>query len=320
MARPELDERFRRSRLHRYLLADEQVIVAQRQHWAILWKPVLVGLAAILVVLLVNLYLPASILTDALWWALIGLAFWAGLKWIEWRRNWMVATDKRVMINYGLINQGVAMFSLSRVPDLTYSRSTIGRLLGYGELEREGTSGDLSLHKLNFVEHPHDTYTTICAAIFDLQDRMFGMDEDEHEHRFEDGPPPHTPGLYAGYVNPVKRPGVDDSGDSGQADDSIGIKVRYGASPQGERDTWYQSPDLHDDDTGPIPYRRSTTDEGDGWRPTTNRPRPDRGHVDDPDHQHDREHEHDREHDQDRDRDRDRDHDDDRERGHDPDR
>ena len=272
MARAELDERFRRSKLHRYLLADEKVLVAQRQHWAALWMPILIVVAAIFVVVMANVFLPPSILTDALWWVLLAVAVWAGLKWLEWARNWMIATDKRVMVNYGLLNQGVAMFSLSRVPDLTYTRSPLGRLLGYGQLEREGTSGDLSLHKVNFVEHPHVTYTTICAAIFELQDRMFGMDDDEHDHRFEDGPPPHTPGLYADYVPPGARPGFDDSDDSRQADDSAGIKVRYGTSPQGERDTWTQSPDLRDDDTGPIPYRPSTTDENGGWNPTTNKP------------------------------------------------
>lgn len=309
------------------------MIVAQRRHWAILWKPILVSLATIVLVVLVNVSLPASILTDGLWWVLIPVAVWAGLKWFEWQRNWLIATDKRVMVNYGLINTGVAMFSLSRVPDLTYTRSTLGRILGYGELEREGTSGDLSLHKLDFVEHPHETYTTICAAIFELQDRMFRLDEDEHEHRFEDGPPPHTPGLYASYPPPVERPGFDDSGDAVQAQEPTGVKVRYGESPQGERDTWYQSPDMHDDDTGPIPYRRSTTDEGDGWRPTTNRPKPDQRHDHDQDLKHhsdrdrdrendrDQDRDRDRENDRDRDRDRDRDHDRgrDHERGHDPD-
>jgi hypothetical protein len=122
--RPELDERFRHSKLQKYLLADENVLVAQRQHWAVLWMPMLIGVGALVVVLTLNLFLPAGTLTDLLWWGLLAVAVWDALRWIEWRRNWMVATDKRVMINHGLINQGVAMFSLSRVPDLTYTRST----------------------------------------------------------------------------------------------------------------------------------------------------------------------------------------------------
>jgi len=278
--RPDLDERFRHSKLPRYLLADESVLIAQRQHWAALWQPIAVSVAGLFVVVTLNYFLPPSSLTDLLWWVLLALTIWDALKWFEWRRNWMVATDKRVMVNHGLVTQGVAMFSLSRVPDLTYTRSTLGRLLGYGELKRESTGDSQTLHKLRFVEHPHATYTTICAAIFDLQDRMFGMDEDENEHRFEHVLPPHAPGLYAGYVLPEQRTGPtespDDSGPAGQADDSIGIRVHYGTgSKQGDRESGHQSADLResslrDADTGPIPYRRSTTDEGDYWHPTTN--------------------------------------------------
>jgi len=273
--RPDLDERFRHSKLKRYLLADENVLIAQRQHWAALWKPIAIGVAGLFVVVTLNYSLPPSMLTDLLWWALLALAIWDALRWFEWRRNWMVATNKRVMVNHGLVNQGVAMFSLSRVPDLTYSRSTLGRLLGYGELKRESTGDSQTLHKLRFVEHPHATYTTICAAIFDLQDRMFGMDEDENEYRFEDGPPPHAPGLYAGYIPPGERTGPTEPPDhSDQADDSIGIRVRYGTgSRQSNRETVHQSADLResslrDADTGPI-YRRSTTDEDYDSHPTT---------------------------------------------------
>ena len=112
---------------------------------------------------------------------------------------------------------------------------------------------------------------------------MFGMDEDEHDHRLEDVPPPHAPGLYAGYVPPDERtgptasPDVSDQADeTDEDDDSIGIRVHYGTgSKQGDRESTHQSADLResslrDTDTGPIPYRRSTTDEGDYWHPTTN--------------------------------------------------
>ena len=234
-------------------------------------------MVGLLVVVTLNFSLPPSLLTDLLWWAWLVLAVWAVSRWFLWRREWLVATDKRVMVNYGLLHQGVAMFSLSRVPDLTYTRSTLGQLLGYGELEREGTGDSLTLHNLRFVEHPHATYTTICAAIFDLQDRMFGLDDEENDHRLEDRPPPHTPGLHAPYVAPQDRTGPIDFPDkSDEPGEPGGIPIRYGGSSRGEREAWYQSPDLRhsplrDADTGPIPYRRSATDEGEGWRTTDNK-------------------------------------------------
>jgi hypothetical protein len=275
MARPELDERFSRSKLHRYLLADEIVLVAQRQHWAALWKTILIGVAALLVAVTLNLVLPPGGFTDLLWWALLAVGIWAAMKWYEWRRSWMVATDKRVMVNHGLFRQGVAMFSLSRVPDLTYTRSSIGQLLG-------------SLHKINFVEHPHATYTTICAAIFELQDRMFGMDDDEPGPRREDGrrpqdgSPQRDPGLYAGHVPPEETTPPTDSPNSPNSprspdepdedDDLVETHIRYGTTPQDERDTPDHVPDQRYSalsDPEAVPYRRPATDEG-GWLPTIN--------------------------------------------------
>src|SRR5450631_378966 len=300
MARPDLDERFRRSKLHRYLLADEHVIVAQRQHWASFWKPFVFGVAGLVLLVGLALWLPASLdgLNPLLLLAwLFVISSWALWRYLMWRRNWLVATDKRVMVNYGLLHQGVAMFSLSRVPDLTYMRSTLGQLLGYGELKREGTGAAQTLHKVNFVEHPHATYTTICAAIFELQDRMFGMDDDENDHRIEDVPPPHAPGLYAGNVSPAERQGPRDSED--EDFDSAGIQIHYGVSRHYDRDPWHLSADLRDSslreaDTGPIPYRPSATEEG-TWQSTTDT---------------DRDRHQDRDHDRDSDRHQDRDHDD----------
>ena len=298
MARPDLDERFRHSKLHRYLLADEQVVVAQRQHWAKVAEPVASAVAGLFVVLALDYFLAATLgpLINVLWWAwffLVARAIW---KWFEWRRNWLVGTDKRIMVNYGLIHQGVSMFSLSRVPDLTYSRSSLGQILGYGELERESTGDRQTLHKVRFVEHPHATYTAICAAIFNLQDRMFGMEEYEHQHRLEDGPPPHTPGLV---ITPGRRAGPSDfRDDSDESEEPPGIRIHYGVSPHQDRDSWRQSADLRDSslrdaDTGPIPYRRSATDESDDWLPKINDKDHDTDqgdHGKDPDTDHDHDH------------------------------
>jgi hypothetical protein len=299
MARPDLDERFRRSKLHRFLLADEHVIVAQRQHWASFWKPIAFGAGGLVVLVVLALWLPASL--DGLnpflllaWFVVIG--GWTLWRYLMWRRNWLVATDKRVMVNYGLLHQGVAMFSLSRVPDLTYTRSSIGQLLGYGELKRESTAINQTLHKVRFVEHPHATYTTICAAIFELQDRMFRINEDQDYGPANGGPaprhpgpPPRTPGLVTAPGAP--RGPIDAEVEPAQGEDPPGIRIHYGVSRHHDRDPWRQSADLRasslrDADTGPVPYRPSSTDESDEWLPpTTDKRQP---HPQTPDDEQDR--------------------------------
>jgi len=307
-AQPDLDERLHDSRLKRYLLADEVPIIAQHQHWAALWKPIALVVAGLFVVVLLNILLPPSTLTDLLWWALLALVGWAVWSWFEWKRKWLVATDKRLLVNYGLINQGVVMISLARVVDLTYSRTRLGQLLRYGELERESQKHPDSMHKIKWVKNPDSTYLTICSAIFNLQDRMFGMDDFVHQHRIDDVPPPHAPGLYAGNASPAQRPGPGDSAD--EDTDSEGIQIHYGVSRHYDRDPWHLSADLRDSslrdaDTGPIPYRASATDEGD-WRSTTNYPQ--RGRDQGKDREKDKDHNHTHNHDHDNDNEHDQDH------------
>ena len=251
MERPDIEERLRHSRMEQYLLADERVIIAQRQHWIQVAEPIASAVAGFFVVLTLDSYLPArlGVLTNALWWVwfvLVGRTIW---KVLDWRQDWFVATDKRMLLNYGLINKGVAMLSLSRVVDLTYTRSWLGQLLGYGTLVRESVGQHQTLHKVKWVKHPHTTYLTICAAIFNLDHRKRGTDPDQQG---EEGEPSRTANRYAGFVTSPQAPGTTDP--------STGIHTRP-AEPADDRDWWQPEPEpaqadseVHEADTGPIPY------------------------------------------------------------------
>jgi hypothetical protein len=314
---PDLDERVRESRLGRYLLADEHPILAQHQHWAALTLPIAIGVAGLFVLVLLALFLPAGL--DVLnpflllvW--ILGFGGWFLWKWFLWKRKWLLATDKRLLVNYGLIRQGISMISLARVVDLTYTRTTLGQVLGYGTLERESQKAPHSLHEVRWVRNPDRTYLTICAAIFDLQDRMFGMEEVEHQDRIDDVPPPGAPRPYAGNVSPGERP--EPAGSTDEDIDSAGIQIHYGVSRDYDRDPWHLSADLRepsvrDADTGPIPYRPSATDDGE-WRSTTNEPPKERKRETHPD----RDQDHGREHDRNRDHGRGHDHEHDQDDDH----
>ena|SRR5450631_4525363 len=271
-AQPDLDGRLERSKLKQYLLADEIPILAQRQHWVALWKLIVFGIAGPVVLVVLAFVLPAKldVLNPFLLLAWIVLfSGWAVWKWYLWKRKWLVATDKRLLVNYGLIRQGVSMISLARVVDLTYTRSTFGQLLGYGTLERESQKHPHSLHDVRWVKNPDSTYLTICAAIFSLQDRMFGMEQNEHDQRRDGGNPP-APGP----VTPGDGPRPSDPrNEPDEGHHPGGIQIHYGVSHHSEQDPWRDSSDLRptvnrDADTGPIPYRPSATDEGD-WQSTT---------------------------------------------------
>ena len=116
--------------------------------------------------------LPAklSALANVFWWAwfvLVGRALW---KVLEWRHDWFVATDKRLILTYGLITQKVAMMPLAKVTDMSYNRSPVGRLLGYGTFVMESAGQDQALHRVGWVADPDRTYRAICAEIFGVDD------------------------------------------------------------------------------------------------------------------------------------------------------
>ena len=64
---------------------------------------------------------------------------------LDWRHDWFVATDKRLLLFYGFITQKVAMMPLIKVTDMSYDRSMLGRILGYGNFVLESAGQDQAL-------------------------------------------------------------------------------------------------------------------------------------------------------------------------------
>ena len=208
----------------RYLLDGEQIVTAAHQHWAKVAEPVASSVAGLVIVLTLDSSLPSTIglLTNVLWWAwfaVVGRTVWRVL---ERRHDWFVATDKRLILTYGLITQKVAMMPLTKVTDMSYNRSPLGRLLGYGSFVMESAGQDQALHTVGWVADPDHTYRVICAEIFGV---------DNHEHVL-DGPDSSD---YSTAIR-IRRPGSSHPGNSD-----------HGNSGHGNSD-------IRDADTGPITY------------------------------------------------------------------
>ncbi len=186
--------------LDRYLLDGERVVVATRQHWAKLLEPVATTLAGFLLVSWVSGSADAAFgpVTLGLWW--IWFAVVARLVWrlLEWRNEWFVATDKRLLMTYGLITHKVAMMPLRKVTDMNYARSPVGRVLGYGQFLLESAGQDQAMRKIDWLPDPDNAYRRICDTIFGPG----GRDVDE------DGPDPGSDDLeYADRSGPRQGPG-----------------------------------------------------------------------------------------------------------------
>ena len=159
---PELSPRVRK----RYLLRGEVPVVSTRSHWIQLVEPVATSIAALFVTLL---YATSTNLGDGvvmLWVVFLALAARALWRYWNWRAEWFVATDRRLLRTYGVLNHRVAMMPLAKVTDMSYDRSLIGRIVGYGEFVMESAGQDQALREINFIPRPDEKYHALIGTIF----------------------------------------------------------------------------------------------------------------------------------------------------------
>jgi membrane protein YdbS with pleckstrin-like domain len=252
-------ERQRRRGLGRYLLDGEQVVTAAHQHWAKIALPALSVVAGLVLALVLDSLLPATLgpIANLLWWSWFVLVGWAVWKVLRWRIDWFVATDKRLILTYGLVTQQVAMMPLVKVTDMSYNRSPLGRLLGYGTFVMESAGQDQALHTVRWVAHPDHTYRAICTDIFELDGNRLGPGN--HARDLENDPPSPTADRYARFVTAQH---------AGKTGDSKGITTRPAQAQQDEGDlsppdSVVPDSDFRQADTGPIAYRPPSPEDSD---------------------------------------------------------
>lgn len=214
-------QRRRLEALRRFMIPGESVLTATHQHWSVLAEPVFSATAGLILVAWLDASLTRNeaVITNILWWAwfvLVARMLW---RFLERQHTWFVSTDKRLLLSYGLVNQKVAMMPMAKVTDMSYQRSVLGRLLGYGKFVLESAGQEQALREITLVPRPDYIYRTICAV-------MFGSPDDE------DGPPPRRP-------SPAPSR-------NGEGNGSGGNDPEASARARARREA----------DTGPIPVRR----------------------------------------------------------------
>jgi hypothetical protein len=242
--------------LDRYLLDGERLVTAVHQHWAKVAEPVASAVASGALALWVDATIDPALgmVSTVLWWAWFVVLGRAAYLVAEWRHDWFVATDKRLLLFYGFITRKVSMMPLSKVTDMSYSRSIPGRALGYGRFIMESAGQDQALREVNYVPQPDHHYRAICAEIF----RVFDRGRSDRGPVGDDGP--ELPGPYSGW---------DDPRYAGDNPTAIRVRPPSGgpeAGDPGSGGSLYRSPDLErsdrDADTGPITYLPPRDDRG----------------------------------------------------------
>jgi uncharacterized membrane protein YdbT with pleckstrin-like domain len=152
----------------KYLLPTERTVIRVRRHWAILSSDLLqvVGLVVLAAVIsLAGRDRPGAYYWLA-WWILLTAVLRFALVWGEWFVERFVVTDMRVIMTSGIVTRKVAMMPLVKVTDMTYERSVMGQILGYGEFIVESAGQDQALSRVPFLPRPDRLYIQVAELLF----------------------------------------------------------------------------------------------------------------------------------------------------------
>lgn len=265
--------------LDRYLVEGERVVTRVRQHWFSQARPVAAFVALLFLATFVEAEAPqtrgGAMLANVFWYAVLagaGYLFW---RYLNWRHDWFVATDKRFLLFYGFIRRKVAMMPLMKVTDMTFDRSIMGRMIGYGTFLLESAGQDQALSHIEYVPNADRHYKAICTVLFgsgsptrdpddgwDEGDDGDGFDGDD----FDDGPGSGPDGGWDdgwqdGWHDPHGWRDYLGAGGRGRGADGIRNPVSDRRSVTPPHETLYQSSDLLHasrlEDTGEIPVIRT---------------------------------------------------------------
>jgi uncharacterized membrane protein YdbT with pleckstrin-like domain len=156
----------------KFLLPHERQVISVNQHPAVLIRPVfevLVGLAiAGWVSISVAHGNDTVILVIWIFWALLLLRLlW---KVFDWLTNYFVITSQRLLLTQGFLTRKVEMIPLDKVTDMSFQRSMMGQLLGYGRFIVESAGQNQAMRIVDLLPHPEQLYLEVCELIFKEQE------------------------------------------------------------------------------------------------------------------------------------------------------
>lgn len=267
-----------RSLVHQ-LAEGERIVIRTRQHPVSLWRAARwpAGALAVYVWFEQGARAGQGLLTAAL--AVFGLALlYFGWAELTRRFRWIVVTNKRILIHQGFITRAVPMMRLTKVTDMTYRRSILGELTGFGTIIIESAGQQQAIRELTYLPDPDDVNAALNAVIFEEKPR----ERRRRKQRLGSRPwrgrrGPQTPPDDDGPGGPPRGrgPGPRDN-DPGGAGGGVDVSpAGHPPMPRSSPETWYRSSNLRPPrllgDTGEIPVVRAEdlrvdTDRGDDVR------------------------------------------------------
>jgi uncharacterized membrane protein YdbT with pleckstrin-like domain len=140
-----------------------------RRHLAVLLRPFLETAAVIAAAaLLGSATSPSSgsaLVDTLLGWVTVLFALRFLWKGSEWWIDRVVVTDQRMFEVSGLLTRKIASMPLAKLTDLTYKRTIVGRVFGYGDLVVETPGQEQALTHIDYLPQPDDFYRTLTSLV-----------------------------------------------------------------------------------------------------------------------------------------------------------
>jgi uncharacterized membrane protein YdbT with pleckstrin-like domain len=154
--------------VYKHLLPHERQVITVRFHPAVLIRPVaeVLGGLAIAGLLSTTVAHGNSAVMLVIWIAWLVLVVRLLFKIYEWLEDYFVVTSQRLLLAKGIFTRTVNMMPLGKVTDMSFRRSTMGRLLGYGEFVVESAGQDQALRRVDHLPYPEQLYLEVCGLIF----------------------------------------------------------------------------------------------------------------------------------------------------------
>jgi membrane protein YdbS with pleckstrin-like domain len=154
--------------VNKYLLPHEHQVITVRKHPAVLLRPISIILAGLVIAAVVSTTVAQhnAGVVGFVWIVWAVLLLWLVFKVLEWSQDYFIVTSRRMLLATGIITRKVAMMPLVKVTDMSFQRSTMGRLLGYGEFILESAGQDQALRVVDFLPYPEQLYLEVCGLIF----------------------------------------------------------------------------------------------------------------------------------------------------------
>lgn len=154
--------------VYKHLLPHERQVITVRFHPAVLIRPVAevlggLALAGLLSTTIAHGNGTAMLVIWIVWLLLVCRLLYKVYCWLE---EYFVVTSQRILLATGILTRTVNMMPLGKVTDMSFRRSTMGRLLGYGEFIVESAGQDQALRRIDHLPYPEQLYLEVCGLIF----------------------------------------------------------------------------------------------------------------------------------------------------------